>query len=181
MQIAAATQLFSILTIIAQLTSILLLLAFLIKSSVSTRILRFFGKNALLFGFIVALVSMLGSLFYSEVARYTPCVLCWYQRILMYPQVLLLGIAYVRKESHIILYSLIMSALGASVALYHYLIQIGTIGEIMPCTSVGYSVSCVEKFVMTFGYITIPMMSLSAFTLLLMLMLSKKWCLSHSK
>lgn len=169
-----ATQVFSVLTILCQIGIVLLLAAFFIKSKISTKIIVFFGKNALLFGFLIALVSMFGSLFYSEIAHYDPCKLCWYQRILMYPQVLLLGMAYVKKDKNIVNYSLLLSGLGAVVALYHYLLQTGTVQEVLPCAAVGYSVSCAEKFIMTFGYITIPMMALSGFLLIALLMLAQK-------
>lgn len=168
---AVATQVFSVLTIIAEVSTIVIIASLLIKTTISQRILTFFRKYGLLYAFLVALVSMLGSLYYSEIAKYTPCVLCWYQRILMYPQVFLLGIAYMKKDIHIAIYSLVLSALGAIIALYHYSLQIGLTDELIPCTTVGYSVSCAEKFDMTFGYITIPMMSLSAFTLILTLMI----------
>lgn len=180
-QVEIATQIFAVLTVIAQVTAIILLLILLIKNNVTKKVIRFFGKYALLFGFIVALVSMFGSLFYSEIAKYTPCVLCWYQRILIYPQVLLLGLAFVKKDTHIAFYSIVMSILGAGIALYHYLMQINVIGEILPCSTVGYSVSCAEKFGMTFGYITIPMMALSAYLLILMLMLVYKRNLQSKK
>lgn len=172
--VSTATQLFSILTVLAQIGSLAILICLVVKAKLTRTVLKFFGKHAFLLAFIVALVSMLGSLYYSEIAQYTPCKLCWYQRILMYPQALLLGIAYARKDNHITLYSLVLSIIGAGIALYHYLIQIGTIGEIVPCTTVGYSVSCAEKFIMTFGYITIPMMSLSAFLIIIFLMLAKR-------
>lgn len=168
---AVFTQIFSILTVIAQMLSVLILISLFIKSKPTKAILGFFKKQAYVLAFLVALVSMLGSLYYSEIALFTPCKLCWYQRILMYPQVLLLGIAYAKKDASIALYSLILSIFGFSIALYHYLLQIGTVDEILPCTTVGYSVSCSEKFVMTFGYITIPMMSLSAFLLIALLMI----------
>lgn len=165
-----ATQIFSVLTIIAQVTVVLLLISWIIKTPLTKKLLTFFRTNALLFAFVVSLVAMLGSLFYSEIAQYTPCKLCWYQRILIYPQVVLFGIAFAKRDKHIAIYSIVLSVLGSGIALYHYLIQIGTIGEILPCTTVGYSVSCAEKFVMNYGYITIPMMSLSAFLLILALM-----------
>jgi disulfide bond formation protein DsbB len=174
LNVATATQFFSILTLIAQVSVIIIFVSLLFKNRLTKKVISFFGGHALLLGFIVALVSMLGSLFYSEIAGYTPCKLCWYQRILIYPQVILLGIAFAKKDQQIALYSIVLSILGAGIALYHYLIQIGTIGEILPCSTVGYSVSCAEKFVMTYGYITIPMMSLSAFLLILSLMLAQE-------
>lgn len=169
-----ATQVFSILTIVCQIGIVLLLFSLLINSNISAKVITFFGKNALLFGFLIALVSMLGSLFYSEIALYDPCKLCWYQRILMYPQVILLGIAYLRRDKGIVDYSIVLSAIGACISLYHYLLQTGTVQEILPCAAVGYSVSCAEKFIMTFGYITIPMMALSGFLFITFLMLANK-------
>jgi disulfide bond formation protein DsbB len=168
-----ANQIFSILTIIAQATVILLIVS-LFFSHKTTKILHFFGKHAIIFAFSVALIATLGSLFYSEIAGYTPCKLCWYQRILMYPQVLLLGTAYVKRDKGIGIYSIVFSFLGAGIALYHYLLQRGAIDEILPCTTVGYSVSCAEKFVMNYGYITIPMMAFSAFLLILFLFIAQK-------
>jgi disulfide bond formation protein DsbB len=164
------SQIFSILTIIAEIAAAIVLCSLLFPNKLTKRVVNIFGKNAVLLAFVVALVATLGSLFYSEIAGYTPCKLCWYQRILMYPQVLLLGLAYLKKDKHITDYSMVLSFLGAVIALYHYLIQRGTIKEILPCSAVGYSVSCAEKFVMTYGYITIPMISLSAFLLIFLLM-----------
>lgn len=169
-----ATFVFSILTVIAQIGIIFLLVSSFFKRGIIYKVRIFFGKHALLFGFIVALICTLGSLFYSEIAHFTPCTLCWYQRVFMYPQAIILAIAYAKKDRHAVLYSIVMSMLGAGIALYHYLLQINVIGEILPCTTVGYSVSCAEKFVMTFGYITIPLMSLSGFLLILSLMLTQR-------
>ena len=169
-----ASQIFSVLTIIAEVAAVVLFFSLLFSNKITKKIIKIFGQNATLLAFVVALAATLGSLFYSEIAGYTPCKLCWYQRILMYPQVLLLGLAYLKKDRHITDYSMVLSFLGAGIALYHYLIQRGTIGEILPCSAVGYSVSCAEKFVMTFGYITIPMMSLSAFLLIFFLMKVQK-------
>src|SRR3989344_4546628 len=96
------------------------------------------GEQALFYGFIVALAATLGSLIYYDVLGYEPCKLCWFQRIFMYPQVLLLALAIP----------------GALVAGYHYLLQLG-VAPSLPCAAVGYSVSCSERFVLQFGYITI--------------------------
>lgn len=170
----AANQVFSLLAIIAQITVIALVLSLFIRNTITKKILMFFGKYAIVFAFLIALTATLGSLFYSEILGYNPCKLCWYQRILMYPQVLLLGFAYWRKDKNIVDYSIILSALGAGIAFYHYLLQRNIVQEILPCSAVGYSVSCAEKFVMTYGYITIPLMALSAFLLILILMIIKK-------
>ena len=123
------------------------------------------GEQALFYGFIVALAATLGSLIYSDVLGYEPCKLCWFQRIFMYPQVLLLGFALIKKQRVIIDYALALAIPGALVAGYHYLLQLG-VAPSLPCAAVGYSVSCSERFVLQFGYITIPLMAFTAFVLI---------------
>ncbi|WP_297557593.1 disulfide bond formation protein B [Meiothermus sp.] len=80
-------------------------------------------RNALLlaFAWLVALVATLGSLYYSEVRNFIPCTLCWYQRIAMYPLVLILGIATWRNDVHIRPYALTLSLVGLFWSSYHLL------------------------------------------------------------
>ncbi len=131
------------------------------------------GEWALRGALIVALIATLGSLFYSEIAHYTPCLLCWYQRIFMYPQVILLGIAVWKKDTSVAIYSLALSIIGVALALYHYLLQLGVAPE-LPCAAIGYSAACSQRFVLTFGYITIPLMALTAFFLIIVSMVTAK-------
>ncbi|MBI1866561.1 MAG: disulfide bond formation protein B [Candidatus Staskawiczbacteria bacterium] len=133
----------------------------------------FFAEHAITFSFIVVVVATLGSLFYSEVAGYEPCKLCWFQRILMYPQVILLGMALLKKDKSIVPYSIVLSAFGSLIAGYHYLLQLGILPSIN-CSVIGYSISCSQRFVMGFGYITIPMMSLTVFLLIIIFMMASK-------
>jgi disulfide bond formation protein DsbB len=74
-------------------------------------------------GFGIALFAMGGSLYFSEVANYIPCTLCWYQRIAMYPLVPLLLLAALRRDRGAALYGLVLAGLGAVVALYHYQLE----------------------------------------------------------
>lgn len=131
----------------------------------------FVSKRAILFAFIVSLTATLGSLFYSEIAGYTPCKLCWFQRIFMYPQPILFAVAMWKKDKGIVKYALALSIIGGLIALYHYLLQVGVVPN-GACGAVGYSVSCSQRFVMEFGYITIPMMSLTAFVYIITLLLA---------
>lgn len=164
----------AVLVIVAQVTTGVLLLALLFKKEKKAKeVLSYFSRKAFLFSFLIALSSMLGSLFYSEVAGYGPCKLCWYQRILMYPLVLLFGFAMLRKRKDITDYALLMSLVGAAIAGYHYLLQIGVAPSI-GCSAVGYSVGCSQRFVMQYGYITIPLMAFSGFVLISTLLLVKK-------
>lgn len=166
-------------TVIGQVIAVALLLAlFFMKKDAPNAIVRLFGRNGLQFAFVVAFVSMLGSLFYSEIARYTPCELCWYQRILMYPQALLLLIALVKRDLGVTKYTLWISLIGALVAGYHYLLQLNLVPA--PCSAVGYSVACSQRFVMEYGYITIPMMAFTGFVLILLTMLAvRRYAKAH--
>ncbi len=132
---------------------------------------NFLGRKALWFGLAVSLVSMLGSLYYSDILHYAPCVLCWYQRIVMYPQVALFAVALWKKEPfRVWTYSTVLSVIGLAIAGFHYYIQIANNPVVtLPCDALGYSVSCSETFSPVFGYITIPMMALTGFVMLIAL------------
>ncbi|MFA6304310.1 MAG: disulfide bond formation protein B [Patescibacteria group bacterium] len=135
-------------------------------------------NKALLWVFIVSLIATLGSLFYSEIAGYQPCKLCWFQRIFMYPLPLLILMALIRKEIWIKPYALAMSVIGQVISLYHYFLQVGTlynipVNSLAPCSDVGVSISCTSFSFIRFGYITIPMMSFIAFSLITIILLTK--------
>jgi len=159
----------ALLTVFAQILILFLIYSYFFNP----KNLNFFGDKYLLFGFIVVLIATLGSLFYSEIAGYEPCKLCWFQRIFMYSQAFLLGLALYKKDMGIAPYSLLLSAIGAVIAAYHYLLQLNIVPS-LPCSAVGYSVSCSQIFVMNFGYITIPLMAFTAFLLLAILGLIRK-------
>lgn len=164
----------SSLTVIAQVASVFLLVVLIFyRKGSGNVILEFVNKRAVLFSFIVALVAMLGSLFYSEVAGFDPCKLCWLQRIFMYPQAIIFGLALLKRDRHLSDYGIVLSSVGAVIAGYHYLLQRG-IAPAASCGVVGYSVSCARVFVMNFGYITIPLMAFSAFLLILLLQIVGK-------
>ena len=168
--VGSINQILSLFTITAQILIIGLFAVILLKKS---KILDFTGRHAILFSFIIALTATVGSLFYSEVAGFEPCKLCWFQRIFMYPQVILLGLAFLKKDGNIADYVLGLSAPGVIIAGYHYLLQLG-VAPAFSCSAVGYSVSCSQRFVMNFGYITIPLMAFSAFLLIILLQLIRR-------
>ncbi|MFM2357929.1 MAG: hypothetical protein RJA61_666 [Candidatus Parcubacteria bacterium] len=159
------TLIFSILSIVAQVISGFLLLALIFRKTWGKNIILIVGKRAIIFIFLIALFATVGSLLYSDVVGYEPCKLCWFQRIFMYPQVILLPLALWRKETSIVAYSFALSLAGGLIAFYHYLLQRGIV-ETAPCSAVGYGANCSDIFVMSYGYITIPLMALSAFILM---------------
>jgi len=158
------------LVLMGQIIIVGLLLSFIIKNE---KLNQWLGSKTLLFSFIVALMATSGSLFYSEIMGYDPCKLCWFQRIFMYPQVILWGLALIKKDQKIVDYGLTLSILGALIAAYHYLLQIGLAPSI-DCGAVGYAAQCSQRFVMEFGYITIPLMALTAFVMIILFALNQK-------
>ncbi|KKW11337.1 MAG: putative disulfide formation protein [Microgenomates group bacterium GW2011_GWC1_49_7] len=111
--------------------------------------LKLLDKYALLGAWSISLSATLGSLFFSEILRLPPCVLCWYQRILMYPLVLILGVGIVKKDKYLPFYVLPLSILGTVVAFYHYLLQRGVIPDsVAPCS---FGISCTSRYIEYFG------------------------------
>ncbi len=123
----------------------------------------------LIIGFIVALSSVVLSLVYSNVVGFVPCELCWIQRIFLYPQAIILGLALWKKTKDASIYCLALSVVGALVAGYHFYGQSFNPDALPACDAVG--ASCAVRFFVEFGYITIPMMSLTAFLLIIVSML----------
>ena len=112
---------------------------------------------------LIACVAALGSLFFSEVMGYSPCVLCWYQRICMYPLVLILPAGLFPFDRNIVRYALPLSLLGALIAILHLLLAAGYIPEnIKPCIQ---GIPCTEVQIVWFGFVTIPLLSAVSFLL----------------
>jgi len=118
---------------------------------------------------LVVLGGVFGSLYLSDVMHLPPCLLCWWQRLLLYPQALVLGIGIWFRDRHAARYTLALSLVGAGVAIYHILLQTG-VGLLAPCGG-GELVSCTSIQILEYGYITIPVMSLTAFALVSLLSL----------
>lgn len=126
------------------------------------------GDLALPFGFAVAAVCMAGSLYLSEIANYPPCLMCWYQRIAMYPLVILMGVAALRKDSGVKWYSVPLGLLGVSVSIYHYLIEWFPDSVAHACTE---DVPCSTVWFRKFGFLSIPAMAGIGFLLVVTLSL----------
>ena len=129
-------------------------------------------EYTLYLAWIVAIAATLGSLYFSEIRGYIPCELCWYQRILMYPLALILGIAAYNSETTIKKYVLPLSVIGGLISLFHYLEQkVPGFAAIKPCTQ---GVPCSTAYINWLGFITIPFLALIAFSLITVLMLLTK-------
>lgn len=161
----------SSITILAEIIFIVGVFVFLkYRKNKENKFYKYFAQNGMLLAFLGALAATLGSLFYSDILHYEPCKLCWFQRIFMYPQTILLGIALFKKDKGVIKYALTLSIIGGFIALCHYILQTTNV-SILPCSAVGYSVACSKVFVLRFGFITIPLMAFSAFLLMIISLL----------
>ena len=126
--------------------------------------------NMLFLCWLIACISTLGSLFFSEVMEQTPCVLCWYQRIFMFPLLFVFTVGLFPFDPRCARYALPISITGWGFALYHCLLYLGVIPKSMqPCTQ---GISCADVKIELFSFITIPLLSLIAFTLIVALLLA---------
>lgn len=111
--------------------------------------------------FLTTTVATVGSLIFGEVLKYPPCTLCWYQRICMYPLVIIFGGAIWSNDRSFLKYSLPLSMLGLVISSHHVLLYYGFIADsIIPCSQ---GVSCTSKQVELLGFLTIPLMSWMSF------------------
>lgn len=124
--------------------------------------------NAIVLAFVLTITATLSSLFYSQIAGLPPCSLCWIQRILLFPQVLILGIAWWLEANKLIKYSAGLSVLGMLVSGYQSYLQFGGSNHVL-CNALGGTVSCTQRYFLELGYITMPVMSFTIFALLFLL------------
>lgn len=126
------------------------------------------APNALGLAWLVAFLATAGSLYLSEVAGYVPCTLCWYQRIAMYPLVVILAVGAARRDGAAAIYALSLAVVGALIALYHSALEwipaldTGACSAATPCTLVWFRV---------FGFISLPNLALTAFALIIVILL----------
>ena len=120
--------------------------------------------TALLFIWVTSLIATLGSLYFSEIRGYIPCDLCWYQRIFMYPIVIMTTIAYLQQNARIAVTTATFSIIGSCISLYHYGLQkLSFLQESAPACTSG---SCIGQYINWFGFVTIPFLALTAFILI---------------
>lgn len=130
-------------------------------------------KQIYLYGaWVISVVATLGSLYFSEIRGFIPCELCWYQRILMYPLTLILGIGTFQNDTSVKRFVLPMAIAGWSFSFYHYLLEkVPGFAPIAPCSQ---GVPCNVQYINWAGFITIPFLALTAFTLIIIFMVLLK-------
>lgn len=120
-----------------------------------------FSRTSLYIALAVAWTAMLGSLYFSEVLHYVPCVLCWYQRILMYPLSAILAVGLLRRDSNVSYYVLPLTVLGQGVSTYHYLLEKTDLFDATATCLNG--IPCTTIWINWYGFITISFLAMTAF------------------
>lgn len=133
---------------------------------------KFIKEYSAHIAWVIALASMIGSLYFSEVLNFAPCMLCWYQRIIIYPLVLLIPVGIMLKDKRLASYILPLTVVGLIVSIFQNLLYYKVIPEaIMPCVD---GVSCTTKYIDYFGFLTIPLLSLLSLIAITVLMVIYK-------
>lgn len=152
-------------TLLIQILIVFIILCYIYVKKLGRKLPRgfkspwdFLRENSLLFAFLFVLGSTIISLIYSELIGYAACDLCWYQRAMIYPQIVILGVALFKKNKEIFSYVLGLNIIGAIIAIYQWFFQM--FGS--SACPVG-EVDCFNIYILKFGYITIPMMSFTLF------------------
>lgn len=125
------------------------------------------GRVSLRLATLVAATATLGSLWYSEVVGYTPCVLCWGQRVFMYPLALVLTVGVLRSDVGVRFYALALAVPGAAIGIYHSWLQAFP-QQTSFCT---LDAPCAERHVWEFGFVSIPLMATAGFVFIIALSL----------
>lgn len=157
---------FVYLTLTAWIFLLSFLVVFLFKKP-RGMILGFVRRFGFWLIFLVSFMAMIGSLSFSEILGWVPCKLCWWQRILMYPQVLISLLAVKINDKKAYFYHFFLSLFGFLIAFFHYLIQRGIVKGI-DCNLVATSGTCLFKINFAFGFISIPFMAGTSFLIILL-------------
>jgi len=160
-----------VIALVSHAVFIVLLAALISRQSWGNKITLFLGKHSLILGFAVSFAALAGSLFYSEIVGFEACVLCWWQRVFLYPTVFIFLVALWRKERSAYYYVVPLVVLAALIAAYQSYVYVGG-SSLLTCTNV--EGSCSKIYVMAFGYITIPLMSLTTSLYILLLAWANK-------
>ncbi len=179
--ISFITALLSFGTLVADVALALGVIWFIIDRNSLRPLLHWVGNNALELGLIAAALATLGSLFFSNVVGYAPCELCWWQRIFLYPQVVLFAVALVYRIKNKPLgptfsVSGVLSLLSLGIGLFQYYGATWNPSALAGCAATG--VSCAKTYFTEFGFVTMPVMAVTIALLLLAIVASRRY--AHS-
>ena len=169
-------QLIATLALLGNVGLLVLLVLFLaqvfFKNTLLKKLVKTLAPHNYYFVFLLSLIATLSSLFLSEIVKFQPCILCWYQRITMYPQTLLLYIAIIRREKVLTPYLIALNCIGVLVSLYHYSLHVlpRAIVLLSPCSSTYAGVPCDKGYNFYYGFMTFPYMAFTVFALNIILL-----------
>lgn len=131
------------------------------------------GWGLIFICWLIAMSALFGSLFFSEVMGLKPCVLCWWQRVFIYPLAVLFLVGLFSQDNKVdpsvVRYTFPLAVIGLGFAIYHYLVYSGFIPEsLQPCSE---DLSCAEINLELMGFVTIPMLSIFAYSAIILLLL----------
>ncbi len=126
-------------------------------------------RHVIGWAWVVAFIALSGSLYFSGVLKLPPCMLCWYQRIAMYPLVFVLGVGLFRDDSNVWRFALPLPIVGAVISAYHVALQYQPSLEVLECTT---GVPCTARLLVVHGFVSIPVMAGSAFLLITALLVT---------
>jgi len=164
-----ANTFFTMLTLLANaavVIAVLLAVAALLSPTVrrfAGSVIDTVGPSARLLAWMVATVATLGSLYYSEIAHFVPCRLCWYQRVVMYPLAVILLVGLLLRDHRVRWYAAPFVVIGAPLSLYHWLVERGVFTESKSCSA---TVPCSIPWFEELGYVTLAFMAMSGFLLI---------------
>jgi disulfide bond formation protein DsbB len=172
--VKVTTNFFLVLTLVAD-TVVVVALVLAVAALVSPRaraavvsLARGVAPQSVLLAWVVATVTTLGSLYYSEHAGFVPCELCWYQRIVMYPLVIVLGVAWLRRDTKVWMTVLVFVVIGAPLSLYHWLVE--RVPAFAESSSCSVTAPCTAPWFEKLGFVTLAWMAMSSFLLIGVLM-----------
>lgn len=151
-------------------------LAYEWKTKEETILLSKIYKFALPLGFLISLSGTLMSLYYSDYLGILPCGLCWFQRVFIYSQTFIFGLAWYKNDHKIFPYTLLLSTVGLIIGLYHHYLQMGY-SEFIPCPAIASTIDCAKPTFIEYGFVTFPLMAVVLFAILIALSLTaeRKW------
>jgi|JI8StandDraft_1071087.scaffolds.fasta_scaffold17143_2 disulfide bond formation protein DsbB len=163
-------------TILFFIGALLLVMSFFVRNEFFSHVKRLTAQYALHIGLVVSFIAVAGSLFYSEVAGYEPCTLCWWVRVAVYPMLVVFAVGLYNKDMKVFLTTLFLSIGGLFFSIQH---------NIMSWTGVDLGICadgalCNKMYVNEFGFVTIPLMGLGVLVFLFMLSLVMRKTDTHA-
>jgi len=157
-------------TVVAAVLAVLLVVVLLVPTGLHWLQATFGGRerHLVVWALFVALVAMLGSLYLSDGVGLLPCKLCWFQRIAMYPLVFVLGVGFLRGDAGVWRFALPLPLVGLVISGYHVAVQYRPSLDLIPCDAGG---ECSVRYLLVFGFVSIPVMAGGAFMLITALLL----------